>query len=334
MGSGGSKRSRSASKSSKQQQAGKQEKGKTGRKSSEPPVEDAVTQPSVQGAGTEREATDQGRGEEPAGREVEVATMKMDETNGTSKNGAAKMETIDENGATGVETERRTATAIATQRDVKTTANPQIRRDKSDSTASQSSVSSSRQHSRARPTSFYETVDAAEILPYLVVGNLASARNPAFLKRKNIAFVLNLTTDGEWGAGAPGGKGLLEGGLVQLQVPIEDDEDEEISGHFQVCFDFINRAKVASVSSSDKRHSSALKAVLVHSNYGLSRTSAIVLAYLMKEKQWLLRQAYEHLRSRHASAKPNDGFVVQLLRYEQEVHGRMSMTLKNFYQQP
>lgn len=189
-------------------------------------------------------------------------------------------------------------------------------------------------NSAGRRTSFYDTVDAAEILPYLVVGNLASARNPGFLKGKHVGFILNLTTEGE-AAGGAGRKAYSgEMGIEQLQVEIEDDEDEEISGHFDVCFEFIRRARVTQPSPEDKKKHAPPKVALVHSNYGLSRTSAIVLAYLMKEKQWSLREANEHLRKCHPSAKPNDGFLVQLLRYEQELHGKMSMTLKDFYQQP
>ena len=192
---------------------------------------------------------------------------------------------------------------------------------------------------RAKRTSFYDTVDAAEILPHLVMGNIASSRNPEFLRRKNIGFILNLTTEGEGG-----GQGrIAELGIEQLRVQIEDDEDEDISGHFDVCFEFINKAKpkFSSVGnladSSRKRNSSMIppvKTVLVYSNYGLSRTSAIVLAYLIREKQWSLKQANEHMRKCRSAAKPNDGFVVQLLRYEQELLGSMSMTLKDFYKQP
>lgn len=186
---------------------------------------------------------------------------------------------------------------------------------------------------RARCTSFYDTVDAAEILPYLIVGNLASSRNLGFLKRKNVGFLLNLTTEGEAG-GQRRRASNQEMGIERLQVQMEDDEDEEISGHFEVCFEFINRAKAAASPSDDKKKFVSPKTALVHSNYGLSRTSVIVLAYLMKEKRWSLRKANEHLRKCRPSAKPNDGFVVQLLRYEQELHGKMSMTLKDFYQQP
>ena len=220
-------------------------------------------------------------------------------------------------------------------------------RDKKPTSASRGSSGSSISGTNRR-TSFYETVDAAEILPHLVMGNLASSRNPGFLRGKHVAYVLDLTAEGETSGTRPR-HSLRDMELEVLRVEIDDDEDEEILGHFDICFEFINKARPRTQASEHsegkkKHHHSSLsslsaaphnhKTVLVHSNYGLSRTSAIVLAYLMKEKQWSLKQAHEHIKKCQPAAKPNDGFVVQLLRYEQELRGSISMTLKDFYRQP
>lgn len=172
---------------------------------------------------------------------------------------------------------------------------------------------------RQKRISFYDMVDASEVLPYMIVGNLASSKNDEFLSRKNVRYVLNLTSE------------LSESKVEDVEyknVPMEDDEDEVLAAHLEQCFEFINKAKLSSTKGQ-------LHVVLVHSYFGLSRTSAITLAYLMKEKKWTLREAFKHLKERHPSAQPNDSFIVQLLRYEQELHdGKMSMTLKDFYQQP
>lgn len=165
--------------------------------------------------------------------------------------------------------------------------------------------------------SFYETIEAYEILPELMVGNLASARDEEFLRRKNVHFVLNLTNE-------PSGQ---VDGIKYKTIPLEDDEDEDLSCHLEECYRFISKAKAASTQKETQ-------AILVHSYFGLSRASAVVLAYLMKEKGWSLREAHEYFIARHTTARPNDGFVVQLLRYEQELgNGTMTMTLKDFYNQ-
>ena len=49
--------------------------------------------------------------------------------------------------------------------------------------------SAARGRASSNRVSFYEMVDCSEVLPYLMVGNLASARNKEFVSRKNIKSV-------------------------------------------------------------------------------------------------------------------------------------------------
>jgi protein-tyrosine phosphatase len=303
MGSGGSKRGSSGGPAGSK----KNRKAKKGKKAvAAPPEETTVTVDVLVDNGAAASATAA--------------------ENGTVQN---------ENGATAGEKDGNATTAATTL----TADPPPVTLRQKNPQSAATLAAKTRAGSSAHRTSFYETVDAAEILPHLVMGNLPSSRNTGFLRGKHVAFVLDLTTDGEVPGGTKAGPFLKDMGIQHFHVGIEDDEDEEISGHFDTCFEFINKAsktKAENTTEGKKRHSApgTQKTVLVHSNYGLSRTSAIVLAYLMREKQWSLRAAHEHLRKCHTVAKPNDGFVVQLLRYEQELHGTMSMTLKDFYKQP
>lgn len=151
--------------------------------------------------------------------------------------------------------------------------------------------------------------------------------NEDFLRRKNVHYILSLTSE------------PIDSQVENIEhetVIMEDDEEENLQTHFETCFKFINKAKasptVASKKNKRRKSEDQTKVVLVHSFFGISRTSAIVLAYLMKEKTWTLREAYTHLKEKHPSANPNDNFIVQLLHYEQELYdGKMTMTLKDFY---
>lgn len=160
-----------------------------------------------------------------------------------------------------------------------------------------------------------------------LTGNLASSKNREFLLRKNVKYVLNLTSETD----------EVEGTECK-NVPLEDDDDQELLPHLETCFEFINKAAGASLTSSsthrkDKDSETDRATVLVHSYFGMSRSSAIIIAYLMKEKSWTLRESYQHLKGRHPSVNPNDNFAVQLIRYEQELFdGKMSMTVKDFHQ--
>lgn len=124
------------------------------------------------------------------------------------------------------------------------------------------------------------------------------------MARKNVRYILNLMPDSEEPAE----------GVEYKNVPLEDDDDQEILPFLDSCFDFINQAGNGWKSDSNNKG-----VVLVHSYFGMSRSSTVVIAYLMKQKKWSLREAYDHLKEKHSSVNPNDNFAVQLIRYEQEM---------------
>lgn len=156
------------------------------------------------------------------------------------------------------------------------------------------------------------------------VGNLASSKNQEFLSRKNVKYILNLTSDADPEEGE---------GRETLHIPMEDDDDQDLLSHLTPAFEFINKAvKCGLTSSSSHKAESERATVLVHSYFGMSRSSAVIIAYLMKEKMWSLSEAYHYLKDKHSSVNPNDNFAVQLIRYEQELFdGKMSMTVKHFH---
>lgn len=52
------------------------------------------------------------------------------------------------------------------------------------------------------------------------------------------------------------------------------------------------------------------------SNAGVSRSSTVVIAFLMHAKKLLLEEAYHLVKQARPSAKPNDGFWKQLVDYD------------------
>ena len=58
---------------------------------------------------------------------------------------------------------------------------------------------------------------------------------------------------------------------------------------------------------------------LVHCAAGVSRSATIVLAYLMKYHHHTLRDAFLFLMEKRPQIWPNEGFLLQLLRYESEL---------------
>ncbi|KAG6430978.1 hypothetical protein SASPL_109053 [Salvia splendens] len=92
--------------------------------------------------------------------------------------------------------------------------------------------------------------------------------------------------------------------IVRMAVPIRDMESENLLDHLDVCLDFIE--------DSWKEGS-----VLVHCFAGVSRSAAIITAYLMKCEQLPLEDAIESLKQSCESVGPNDGFLEQLKMFEQ-----------------
>jgi hypothetical protein len=60
-------------------------------------------------------------------------------------------------------------------------------------------------------------------------------------------------------------------------------------------------------------------AVLVHCAGGISRSSALVAAFLMRHRRWSLAQALACIRARHPAAAPNYSFIGQLLSLERSL---------------
>lgn len=51
---------------------------------------------------------------------------------------------------------------------------------------------------------------------------------------------------------------------------------------------------------------------------------AAILAYLVMTEHWSLKRAYQHVIKVRPSMSPNIGFVAELLKLEESIHGRTS----------
>lgn len=61
-------------------------------------------------------------------------------------------------------------------------------------------------------------------------------------------------------------------------------------------------------------------AVLVHCVCGISRSTTLCCAYLMKHHSMTLEEALVHLRVRRHIIQPNNGFLKQLILYDEQLH--------------
>lgn len=152
---------------------------------------------------------------------------------------------------------------------------------------------------------------ASKILPHLYVGNFASSANAKFLSDRNIKFILNVT---------PSPSCNVQPDIEYLSISINDNEKEDILSNFDQSIEFINKAKAAGPNHN----------ILVHCHFGISRSVTIVIAYVMKEKEWPLARAMKFVRDRHPNGEPNFGFFHQMCEYEKKLYGKVSMTNEEF----
>ncbi|KAL5743669.1 hypothetical protein ACOSQ2_026785 [Xanthoceras sorbifolium] len=92
--------------------------------------------------------------------------------------------------------------------------------------------------------------------------------------------------------------------LVRMAVPIRDMENENLLDYLDVCLDFIDQSRKEG-------------SVLVHCFAGVSRSAAIITAYLMRTEQLSSKDALESLRQSCEFVGPNDGFLEQLKMFEE-----------------
>jgi protein-tyrosine phosphatase len=89
---------------------------------------------------------------------------------------------------------------------------------------------------------------------------------------------------------------------------MEDKEDVLLKDRFDDAIDFINMA----FENPSNR-------ILVHCNLGISRSTTLILAYLMKTYNATLLEAFKFLKHRRPIICPNLGFLRQLIEYEYDL---------------
>ncbi|CAF1172153.1 unnamed protein product [Adineta steineri] len=94
---------------------------------------------------------------------------------------------------------------------------------------------------------------------------------------------------------------------------LEDSLSSDIRKYFDQTNQFLEECKMKN------------EKVLVHCQAGISRSSSIVLAYLIRYHNDSLEKAYEYLLDRRPIAAPNYNFLIQLIRYEKELKNKSQL---------
>ena len=137
-----------------------------------------------------------------------------------------------------------------------------------------------------------------EIIPNLFLGSIGSASNLKQLQNCKITHIVCC---------ARGIKNFFPDKFKYLNLDILDNEKSDIKQHFDESYKFIDEA----IKNNGN--------VLIHCHAGISRSSTILIAYIMKSQKMSLDKVLELLKSKRDKVNPNAGFIEQLKEYEKEL---------------
>lgn len=148
---------------------------------------------------------------------------------------------------------------------------------------------------------FQRDLQIGEVIPGLFIGSQDAAADLPLLQARGVTHVVN--------AAAISVPDYHEGsGLTYLPLQMHDLPSFTITREtFQVACDFIEQA----LSSGG--------AVFVHCVAGISRSGALVVAYLMVKRGMSLHEALSRARAARPVVNPNDGFMQQLAELERSL---------------
>ena len=136
-----------------------------------------------------------------------------------------------------------------------------------------------------------------ELINNLYIGSVGAAMNYKILKEKGITHII---------CAAMNIKQYFPDKFKYLTVNLLDSENENIKKYFDQTGKFIDQA----FKNKGK--------VLVHCHAGISRSSSICLAYIIKYRKISLDKALEIVKKKRDKINPNPGFMQQLREYQKE----------------
>ncbi|TRY86898.1 hypothetical protein DNTS_009020 [Danionella cerebrum] len=137
-----------------------------------------------------------------------------------------------------------------------------------------------------------------EVWPNIYISNVRIAQNRSTLQKLGITHILNAAHSKR---GSIGDQKYYGNSFVYCGIPAEDSTHFDLDVYFRPAADFIHRA----LNTPDGK-------VLVHCIMGMSRSSSLVLAYLMLYHDMPLHTAIRRIIQKRA-IYPNRNFLALLL---------------------
>lgn len=137
------------------------------------------------------------------------------------------------------------------------------------------------------------------IIPNLLLGNHFHAGSVASLKENGVDHIMSV--------GYPNvANPFTDPVKTRLEVDVLDEDTAAISDLFDALTDHLHGNLTREETT------------LVHCHLGRSRSTTVVIAYLMRFKGMTADDALRYVRKKRPMAEPNRGFMKQLREYEAE----------------
>ena len=131
------------------------------------------------------------------------------------------------------------------------------------------------------------------IIDNIYLGDSEAASNEKYLKKHNITAVVNCAIEYT----------SKYKDLNFLELKLDDYEYQNLFPMFEIAYKFI------------KNNSRKNNYILIHCMGGISRSTSLVVFYLMKEKKWDYDTSINYIIERRPIVSPNSGFERQLRNY-------------------
>ena len=145
----------------------------------------------------------------------------------------------------------------------------------------------------------------SKIKDYLYLGSLDDSNNKDFLLNNNIKTVINLTYNHD---------NIKQENIHYYKIDTLDNEKQPI-------IYVIN--KVNNLINENKNNGN----ILVHCYVGKSRSATCVIGYLINEYNMTLEESFKYTKERRNIINPNNGFIKQLIIYENEKYKKINILL-------
>ena len=139
----------------------------------------------------------------------------------------------------------------------------------------------------------------SEIFPWIYLGNFLNANNAEEIRQLKIKYILNCALEVK--------VFNLPKEIKYCHLNIIDNPKENLLQYFDKAFNFIEMARQNQCN------------ILIHCKLGRSRSTSILIAYLIKNFGYNVNTALEMIKSKRKQINPNLGFIRQLYAFERYI---------------